>query len=144
MAIEIVPFQIADYASVYALWTSCEGMGLHDDCDSQASIASYLARNPGLSFVARDGERIVGAVLAGHDGRRGYLHHLAVDSSARKQGIGRRLVDAALVALREEGIAKAHIFVFRDNPQGRAFWEACGWQFREDLDLLSIMTSATE
>jgi ribosomal protein S18 acetylase RimI-like enzyme len=137
MPCTIAPFTASDYAPVHALWQSCEGMGLHDDCDSEPAIARYLARNPGLSFVARAGARIVGAVLAGHDGRRGYLHHLAVHPDARGQGLGRRLVETALAALGEQGIRKAHIFVFRDNPQGRAFWQACGWHLREDLDLLS-------
>jgi ribosomal protein S18 acetylase RimI-like enzyme len=135
---EILPFRLIDYPAVHALWEACEGIGLHDDCDSREGIARYLARNPGLSFLARSGERVLGAVLAGHDGRRGYLHHLAVHPAARHQGTGRRLVDAALAALGAQGIAKAHIFVFRDNELGRAFWEACGWHLREDLDLLSI------
>lgn len=134
----IQPFHLTDYASVHALWEACEGIGLHDDVDSRDGIARYLERNPGLSFVARDGDRIVGAVLAGHDGRRGYLHHLAVHPDARHRGLGRQLVAAALAALRAEGIAKCHIFVFRDNPAGRAFWESCGWHLRQDIDLLSI------
>ena len=134
----IQPFLLDDYASVHALWEACEGIGLHDDVDSRDGIARYLERNPGLSFVARDGDRIVGAVLAGHDGRRGYLHHLAVHPDARHRGLGRQLVAAALAALRAQGITKCHIFVFRDNPAGRAFWESCGWHRRDDIDLLSI------
>ncbi len=134
----VQPFEPADYAAVHALWSACEGIGLHDDVDSQAGIIRYLERNPGLSFVGRDGERVVGAVLAGHDGRRGYLHHLAVHPAARRLGLGRELVAAALAALKAQGIGKCHIFVFRDNPEGRAFWESCGWRLREDIDLLSI------
>ena len=134
----IQPFVLTDYANVHTLWEACEGIGLHDDVDSRDGIAHYLERNPGLSFVARDGDRIVGAVLAGHDGRRGYLHHLAVHPESRHQGLGRQLVAAALAALKAQGIAKCHIFVFRDNPTGRAFWESCGWHLRNDIDLLSI------
>jgi ribosomal protein S18 acetylase RimI-like enzyme len=138
MGTEILPFRLTDYAAVHALWEACEGIGLHDDCDSREGIGRYLARNPGLSFLARDGDRVLGAVLAGHDGRRGYLHHLAVHPATRNHGVGRSLVVAALAALAAEGIAKAHIFVFRTNATGRAFWQACGWHVRDELDILSI------
>jgi len=138
MAPQIRPFILADYDQVRALWEASEGLGLHDDVDSRAGIASYLTRNPGLSSVAWDTDRIVGAVLAGHDGRRGYLHHLAVHPSARRAGLGRRLVQASLDALHREGIAKAHIFVFRENAAGQVFWESCGWRRREELDIMSI------
>jgi hypothetical protein len=76
-------FALADYDTVLALWRSCEGIGLSDS-DTREAIATYLARNPGLSLVATDADGvIVGAVLGGHDGRRGYLHHLAVAPAHR-------------------------------------------------------------
>jgi N-acetylglutamate synthase len=144
MAPQIRSFIMSDYDQVRALWEESEGLGLHDDVDSREGIASYLARNPGLSSVAWDADRVVGAVLAGHDGRRGYLHHLAVHPSARRTGLGRRLVQASLDALRREDIAKAHIFVFRDNAAGQRFWESCGWHRREELDIMSIEISERE
>ena len=120
MSIMIREMAIQDYDQVLALWRASEGAGL-SDADSEESIAHYLDRNPGLSFVARDGEHLVGAVLCGHDGRRGYVHHLAVSKSHRRQGLGRALVKRCLFALRRAGIDKCHIFVFGDDADAIAF-----------------------
>lgn len=137
MEIEIVPFEIKDYDEVYQLWQSCEGIGL-SEADSPNRIQRYLERNPGCSFVARKDGQIVGAVLGGHDGRRGYLHHLAVHPAARKMGIGSRLAATALRELSRQGIDRVHIFVYADNQAGIAFWERIGWRLRNNLVLMSI------
>ena len=136
MTVKILPFTMADYDEVYALWQSTPGVGL-SDVDSREGITSYLARNPGLSFVARADGRLAGAVLCGTDGRRGYLHHLAVASQFRRQGIGETLVDACLRGLNDLGCRKCHIFVFGGNVEGRAFWERVGWKLRTDLVIMS-------
>jgi N-acetylglutamate synthase len=137
MQIDVVPFTIDVYDDVLVLWAQAEGVGLHDHSDSWEGIESYLTRNPGLSFVARAGGAVVGAALAGHDGRRGYLHHLTVHPDYRRQGIGRRLVDRCLGALQEAGIPKCHLFIFTDNVSGIAFWESVGWTPRNDLRIVS-------
>lgn len=124
------------YDEVYALWRSCEGLGLNE-ADSRERILQYLRRNPGTSFIARAGDAIVGTVLGGHDGRRGYLHHLAVLPAYRKRGIGHRLVESALDAIRAQGIDRCHGFVFRSNEEGLAFWDAAGWMARNDICLIS-------
>jgi ribosomal protein S18 acetylase RimI-like enzyme len=134
---EIAEMTINDYAQVFALWQSIEGIGLHDDEDSMQGIAKYLARNSGLSFVARDAGKLVGAVLCGHDGRRGYLHHLAVKPEYRNKGIGRAIVEHVMSKLEKAGIKKCHIFVFADNSGGRRFWKRIGWNEREDLRIMS-------
>ena len=141
MDVSTAPFVLDDYDEVVGLWRACTGIGLRAECDSREAIGRYLARNPGTSFVARADGSLAGAVLAGHDGRRGFLHHLAVHPALRRRGIGRRLVGLCLEALAREGIAKVHIFVFRDNVVGREFWEACGWRCRQELDILSIEPS---
>jgi ribosomal protein S18 acetylase RimI-like enzyme len=139
--VTILPMVDTDYDEVVALWTRTEGMGLDlADADSPTAVAAYLRRNPGMSFVARDGSRVVGAVLCGHDGRRGYLHHLAVDADYRGQGLGRALVDACLAALHDAGIGKCTIFVYADNAAGQAFWTRTGWRRRDDLCFLQIWT----
>jgi putative acetyltransferase len=137
MEFEIVPFEMKDYDEVYQLWQSCEGIGL-SEADAPDQIQRYLERNPGCSFVARKDGQIVGAVLGGHDGRRGYLHHLAVHPAARKMGIGRRLAETALGELHDQGIDRVHIFVYADNQVGIAFWEKNGWRLRSNLVLMSI------
>jgi N-acetylglutamate synthase len=134
---KIMEMTIEDYDQVFALWRSSEGIGLHDDVDSKEGIAGYLKRNNGLSFVARYNDKIVGAVLCGHDGRRGYLHHLAVDAKYRKKGLGKALVEHVMAKLQKVGINKCHIFVFADNGAGRQFWERIGWSQRDDLRIMS-------
>lgn len=125
---------IADYPAVHRLWLQSEGVGLRETDDSEAAIGRYLLRNPASSFVAeeKNGE-IVGAILCGHDGRRGFLYHAAVAAHRRHQGIGKKLVNAALAALREEGINKAALLVFANNQAANAFWQRLGFDAREDV-----------
>ena len=135
---DIVPFNIAAYGEARALWMSCEGVGL-SEADTEEVIRTYLKRNPGLSFAARAGGRLVGTILGGHDGRRGYMYHLAVDAAWRRQGIGRRLADECLKALKKAGIEKIHVFVYTENASGLAFWEAAGWTRRTDIHAVSMI-----
>jgi N-acetylglutamate synthase len=140
--IEIVPFRPADYNEVMALWSKTEGLTLRD-ADSREAISRYLDHNPGLSFVARDGGELIGAVLAGTDGRRGYLQHLAIALSHRGRGLGRALVGQVIEGLRVRGIAKCHLMVRRENAQARAFWDHLGWTERPDVVLISHAAPAT-
>jgi putative acetyltransferase len=133
---DIRPFNIDHYDEVYALWDRSSGVGLNS-ADERGRIAGYLARNPRMSFIALDGSAVVGVVLGGHDGRRGYVHHLAVDDNYRRQGIGRRLVERCLLALQAEGIQKCHLFIFHENEGGIAFWQAQGWTLRQDILVMS-------
>ena len=126
----------SDYEEAIALWLRTEGMGL-SDADSLEAIAAYLRRNPGFSLVARRERRIVGAILCGHDGRRGYLHHLAVERSERWQGLGTRLVTQCLERLAGLGIRKCHGFVRATNQPGVDVWRRLGWQERNDLTMMS-------
>jgi ribosomal protein S18 acetylase RimI-like enzyme len=136
MNILIRPMTIQDYDEVYTLWDKTPGIGL-SDADSRANIYNYLEHNPGFSFVARDGSQLVGAVLCGHDSRRGYLHHLAVSSDYHNLGIGRQLAEKCLAALAQVGIQKCHIFVFETNQNAREFWSHIGWKTRSDIVLMS-------
>ena len=132
----IRPFTSADIPAALELWRCTEGMGL-GDVDNPAALAGYLARNPGLSVVAEVGDRLVGAALCGHDGRRGYLYHVAVAAAQRGQGLGRALVQACLDGLARAGISRCHLFVFNANEDGLAFWEHQGWLRRGDLAVFS-------
>lgn len=124
---------ISDYDAVYALWLSCAGMGLNSLDDSREGIGRFLLRNPSTCFVAENAGEISGAIMAGHDGRRGYIYHTAVRPGCRRQGIGSALVRAAMEALREEGISKTALVAFARNEAGNAFWERMGFTAREDL-----------
>lgn len=132
---EIRPFELSDYEDAAHLWRAAEGVTL-SGADSREEIGKYLLRNPGLSFVAREEGRLVGAVLCGHDGRRGYVHHLAVAAERRGCGLGRELTERCMQALAAAGIEKAHLFVHTDNESGRKFWDHIGWAVR--LDILTM------
>ncbi|MCL1951608.1 MAG: GNAT family N-acetyltransferase [Oscillospiraceae bacterium] len=131
---------LADHPAVYALWASLPGIGLHDPEDSLAGMAYYLRRNPESCFVAEEGDRVIGAILCGNDGRRGYINHLAVAQEHQGRGLGRALVNACLAAMRSEGILKCSFVTFRDNESGNAFWDALGSARRDDCLYRNLMT----
>ena len=137
MPVHVRPMRRDDYDDVVALWRGCAGVVL-SSADRPDAIARYLDRNPGLSLVAEETVGVVAALLCGHDGRRGYLHHLAVAPGHRGRGIARCLVERATAGLRQAGIAKCHIFVLRGNPTGLSFWTHLGWAAREDIGLVSL------
>ncbi len=140
--VAIRPMRAEDYPAVYRLWSQTKGIGLRTLDDSPEGINRFLNRNPGISQVALEGEALVGAVLCGHDGRRGYLYHCAVSPALQRRGIGRRLVEAALSALRTEGIHKAALVAYGDNEAGNAFWRSVS--FGERCDLIYRDKSLTE
>ena len=133
----IKEFTMAHYAAAYALWEASEGIGL-SAADSRENIQSFLAHNPGMSFAAESPKgEIVGAVLAGCDGRRGFLYHCAVAREKRGRGIGRELVKQSLAALAKRGMRKCHIFVLADNESGKRFWGRIGWEERHTILVMS-------
>jgi ribosomal protein S18 acetylase RimI-like enzyme len=131
MRIEVM--RTDDYPEVYRLWAETPGMGLNSIDDSRTGIEKFLQRNPTSCLVARDEARVAGVILCGHDGRRGYLYHLAVSRSHRGLGLGRALVQKAVGALQAEGIAKLAFVVFEGNEEGNRFWEHLGFGRRTDL-----------
>lgn len=137
--VKIRSMDITDYDLVIDLWKSTEGIGL-SDADSKDNIKRFLHRNPGLSLVAQKDRELVGVVLCGNDGRRGYLHHLAVRKDQRLKGIGKELVRNCLQRLKMAEIDKCHLFVFRENEPGVGFWIKNGWQTRLDLHIMSRPT----
>ena len=124
---------IEDYKQVYDLWIHTTGMGLNNLDDSEEGIEKFLKRNPTTCFVAEQEGKIIGVILAGHDGRRGFIYHTTVNQECRKQGIGKALVDHVLDALEKEGIHKVALVVFERNQLGNAFWEKQGFTDRDDL-----------
>jgi len=124
---------IADYDAVFALWNACEGVGLNELDDSREGIDKFLKRNPDTCFAAEENGEIIGVIMAGNDGRRGYIYHTAVNPNCRGRKIGAALVEAAVDALRKEGISKTALVVFNTNGIGNAFWERMGFTVREDL-----------
>lgn len=126
--------QKSDYESVYSLWMKCKNMGFNNVDDSEKGISKYLERNSKTCFVCVRNEKVVGVILSGHDGRRGFIHHLAVDPDFRRQGIATELLRQALNALKAEEISKVGLFVFAYNSDGNAFWEKQGFTLRTDIN----------
>ena len=125
---------IDDYEQVYALWKQIHGFGIRSVDDSREGIARFLKRNPDTSVVAVEDGKIVGAILCGHDGRRGCMYHVCVDADYRMRGIGKSMVVFAMEALKKEKINKVSLIAFTKNDIGNAFWKEIGWTKRLDLN----------
>jgi len=124
---------MSDYDRVYRLWQNTSGVGLRSIDDSREGIERFVRRNPRTNFVAEEDGRIIGAVLSGHDGRRGNIYHLCVYDSYRRRGIGRQLVDKVIEAMKDEKITAISLVCFADNETGNNFWSKLGWIKRPDL-----------
>lgn len=142
MSFTLRPMTLDDYDAVLALMQRTPGISIRD-ADSREATERYLARNPGLSFLAADGEIICGCLMAGHDGRRGYLQHLIVLPEYRRQGIAGALVEQCLRELDALGIHKSHVDVLKTNALAAAYWAAQGWTLREDIDRYSVIASGS-
>ncbi len=123
-----------DYEDVKRLWLKIKGFAIRSIDDSREGIEKFLKRNPGCSVVAIEDDHIVGAILCGHDGRRGCLYHVCVDPEYRLRGIGKSMVVHCMQALQAEGISKVSLIAFTKNDIGNAFWKEIGWTRREDLN----------
>lgn len=135
------PFEPADCAAAVAFWRGTPGMGL-SSADREADLHRFLARNAGLSWLVEEDGQVTATVLCGHDGRRGFIYHLAVAPALRLQGVGRTLTERALASLAGEGIEKCHLMVFADNEVGLGFWPAAGAVLRDDIVVFSLPTPA--
>ena len=124
---------VDDYDAVYSLWMSCVGMGLNNLDDSKEGIDKFIRRNPDTCLVAENDSAILGVIMIGNDGRRGYIYHTAVHPDYRKQGIAKKLVDYAMNELSALGINKVALVVFDRNKTGNAFWESQRFTVRNDL-----------
>lgn len=125
---------IEDYEDVHSLWMKIKGFAIRSIDDSREGVERFLSRNPGISVVAEEDGKIVGAILCGHDGRRGCMYHVCVDPDYRLRGIGKSMVVFAMEALRREKINKVSLIAFTRNDVGNAFWREIGWTKREDLN----------
>ena len=124
----------SDYDRVRALWMTIKGFGIRSVDDSRSGIEKFLRRNPTTSVVAEEDGEIIGAILCGHDGRRGCLYHVCVRADHRRRGIGRKMVSFCMQALKAEEISKVSLIAFTVNDVGNAFWRRIGWTRREDLN----------
>lgn len=125
---------IEDYPQVYALWMSIHGFGIRTVDDSREGVEKFLKRNPATSVLAVEDGRVIGAILCGHDGRRGCFYHVCVAEDKRQRGIGKQMATFAMHALKAEGINKVSLIAFKSNEVGNRFWRSVGWTYRDDLN----------
>lgn len=137
---QIRPMTINDYDEVFAMWQITTKRAL-SKADERDQIERYLLRNAGMSQVAVVDGKIVGTVLAGHDGRRGFIHHMAVLPDYRRRHIGHRLAEKAIVMISRDGIDKTHIFCYQNNETGQNFWKDFGFEKRDDVFVFSYVNS---
>ncbi|MDF2906359.1 MAG: N-acetylglutamate synthase [Herbinix sp.] len=134
----IRPFTIDDYDEVYQLWKRTPGVGLRSLDDSREGIERFLKRNPTTNLVAEEEGNIIGVVLGGHDGRRGYIYHTCVEESHRRRHIGRKLMERITEVMSAERITKLGLVCFAHNDKGNDFWSGLGWELRSDLNYYTI------
>lgn len=128
---------IHDYDAVFDLWTETPNMGLRSLDDSREGINAFLTRNPETCFISLENDMLTGVILCGHDGRRGYVYHTVVRPDYRNRGIGTALVDAAMNALKTEGITRVCLNVMEQNEAGKQFWLGRGWEKKDFLGFYS-------
>ena len=132
--VKIRTMEAGDYPNVYRLWKSIKGFGIRSVDDSREGVERFIRRNPSTSVVAEARGELVGAILCGHDGRRGCFYHVCVREDYRQRGIGKSMAVCAMRALQEEHINKVCLIAFKKNEVGNSFWKSVGWTFREDLN----------
>lgn len=133
---------IEDYDQVSALWARIRGFGIRSIDDSREGVTRFLKRNPETSVVALDGDKVVGSILCGHDGRQACFYHVCVDENYRKQGIGRRMAQICADTLRADHINRVYLIAFKKNEAGNAFWHKIGWERREDRNYYELFLNA--
>lgn len=126
--------KIEDYEQVYTLWMTIRGFGIRSVDDSKEGILRFLQWNPGLSIVAEENGKVIGAILCGSDGRRGCLYHVCVHQDYRRLRIGKSMVLQCMERLKELKVNKVSLIAFTENDIGNAFWKEMGWTKREDLN----------
>ena len=131
MIIEIM--RIDDYDEIHQIWSNTNGITLRAIDDSKRGIARFLKRNPNNNFICRINGNIIGGILCGHDGRKGFIYHVVIKENYRDRGIGKKLVEYVIKSLKEERITKISVLVNSDNISGNDFWESLGFEYFHDL-----------
>lgn len=132
--VKIRPMTMDDFEQVHSLWMEISGFGIRSIDDSKEGVEPFIRRNPTTSMVAEMDGRIVGAILCGHDGRRAGLYHVCVKEAYRKHGIGQKLVERCLEALKKEKISKVNLIAFKKNEVGNRFWQKLGWKYCDNVN----------
>jgi len=130
-------FNIEMYERVYELWKIC-GITLGSS-DTRDQIERVLDYSSDLFFVGIEDSEIIAVVIGAFDGRRGYVHHLAVDPKVQKKGYGRLMMQELHKKFKERKIHKVHLFIEADNEGVIEFYKKVGWHTREDFKMMSYV-----
>ncbi|MFZ1322621.1 MAG: GNAT family N-acetyltransferase [Ignavibacteria bacterium] len=128
---------ISYFEKIKNFWETTDGIKLTIG-DSKEELESYLKRNKGMSFICKNKDDLIGTILCGHDGRRGFIYHLAVHKDYRKENIATTLIEMSLDQLRSAGIKRCMIMADEVNESGKSFWLKMNWRKRDDLKMFSI------
>ena len=134
---KINKFSMEYYDDVIQLWTKA-GINVSSS-DSKEEIERMLIRNPDLFLIGIIKDKIVAVVMGGFDGRRGYVHHLAVDPKYQRSGYGTRLMSKLNENFRQKSIHKIHLFVEKRNIEAMNFYRTLGWEIRDYLAMMSFV-----
>ncbi|MFX0031532.1 MAG: GNAT family N-acetyltransferase [Candidatus Hodarchaeota archaeon] len=134
---EIEKFTIENYENIVQLWKKVD-LSITSS-DSKEEIERMIKKNPNLSLISKIGGKIVGVVMGGFDGRRGYVHHLAIDPKYQKKGFGRKLMDELMERFRQKKVHKVHLFIEKRNKDVITFYQKLGWEMRNDLVMMSFV-----
>ncbi|MFX1365328.1 MAG: GNAT family N-acetyltransferase [Promethearchaeota archaeon] len=134
---KIEKFTIGYYEEIVALWRKA-GINVGSS-DTLEEINKMLQRNPNLFLIGKIQRKIVSVVIGAFDGRRGYVHHLAVDPDYQKQGYGKFIMDELLKEFHKIGVHKIHLFIQKNNKNVVKFYQNLGWEVRDDLIMMSYI-----
>jgi ribosomal protein S18 acetylase RimI-like enzyme len=139
-AYQVERAQLTDMVPMLDLWRATPGLGVGQG-DEEKALKVFIERNPSTCLVLRINEGLIGTVLGGFDGRRGYIYHLAVHPDYQGRGYGRMLLKQVINELKSLGALKIHLFVFRDNQPATKFYHHQGWELRHDIQVFSWDTT---
>ena len=134
---KIKKMDIKHYEEIITLWKNTEGVGLNEYDDSKKSIKKFIEKNPNTCFIAEINTEVIGTIMGGYDGRRGFIYHLMVKHEHRKHGIGKNLLEKVEIGLRREGVRRIYLVLIKENETGMRFWENNGYELRDFAELRS-------
>ena len=130
-------FTMQYYHEIIDLWKR-SGIGVSSS-DTRNEIERMLKRNPDLFLIGKENEKVIAVVMGAFDGRRGYLHHLAIDPDYQKKKYGKMMMDELIEKFHKKKVHKIHLFIEKDNKDVVDFYRKLGWEVRDDLIMMSFV-----
>ena len=134
-SLEVKLFQMEFYEEVVKLWIAA-GLKLTFS-DTRDEIAKFYEHNKNSFFILVKDGKIIGTVIGAFDGRRGYVHHLAILPDFQHHNYGTLLMEHLTEYYRKNGVVKIHLFIEKPNEAVGKFYEKLDWHYRDDIILMS-------